>query len=136
MTSESWRAPRPPHWAPCRSRSTSNTSRVWARLDLTDEEKERLRAQLGLILEHAAKVGEVAWADVPPTAQAIPRTNVLRPDEPRPSLSAEEVLSSEIAGRWVGKGIAEPPEIPARGTAHNDHVAKVDSSSMRYDRAW
>ena len=31
-----------------------------ARLDLTDEEKERLKAQLGLILEHAAKVGEVA----------------------------------------------------------------------------
>lgn len=65
-----------------------------ARLELTPEEKERLRAQLGLILEHAAKVGEVATAEVPPTAWAIPRVNVLRPDEPRPSLPLEEVLAN------------------------------------------
>jgi len=49
-----------------------------ARLQLTEEEKERLREQLGAILEAAAKVGEVATADVPPTAYAIPRANVLR----------------------------------------------------------
>jgi len=65
-----------------------------ARLDLTAEEKERLRAQLGLILEYAAKVGEAAGADVPPSAYAIPRANVLRPDEPVPSLSREEVLAN------------------------------------------
>jgi aspartyl-tRNA(Asn)/glutamyl-tRNA(Gln) amidotransferase subunit C len=53
-----------------------------ARLDLTDEERERLRAQLAAILEHAAKVGEVATGDVPPPASAIPRANVFRPDEP------------------------------------------------------
>jgi len=33
-----------------------------ARLELSAEEKERLKAQLGLILESAAKVGEVAAA--------------------------------------------------------------------------
>ncbi|MEW6059994.1 MAG: Asp-tRNA(Asn)/Glu-tRNA(Gln) amidotransferase subunit GatC [Actinomycetota bacterium] len=65
-----------------------------ARLDLTDGEKERLRTQLGLILEHAAKVGEVAAADVPPTAYAIPRSNVLRPDEPTSSLAPEKALSN------------------------------------------
>ena len=65
-----------------------------ARLELTPEERERLRAQLGAILEHAAKVGEVATEDVPPTAYAIPRSNVLRPDEPTPSLGAEEVLAN------------------------------------------
>lgn len=68
-----------------------------ARLDLTDEEKRRLAAQLGAILEHAAKVGEVATADVAPTASAIPRANVLRPDEPRPSLSADEALANAPA---------------------------------------
>ena len=68
-----------------------------ARLDLTDEEKRRLAAQLGAILEHAAKVGEVATADVPPTASAIPRANVFRPDEPRPSLSADEALANAPA---------------------------------------
>jgi aspartyl-tRNA(Asn)/glutamyl-tRNA(Gln) amidotransferase subunit C len=65
-----------------------------ARLDLSAEEKERLRAQLSLILEHAAKVGEVAADDVPPTAYAIARANVLRPDVPVPSLSREEVLGN------------------------------------------
>jgi aspartyl-tRNA(Asn)/glutamyl-tRNA(Gln) amidotransferase subunit C len=53
-----------------------------ARLELTDEERTRLRAQLGAILEHAATVGEVATEDVAPTARAIPLANVYRPDEP------------------------------------------------------
>jgi aspartyl-tRNA(Asn)/glutamyl-tRNA(Gln) amidotransferase subunit C len=65
-----------------------------ARLELTDQEKARLREQLGAILEHAAKVGEVAADDVPPTAYAIPRSNVLRPDEVTPSLPVEEVLAN------------------------------------------
>ena len=60
-----------------------------ARLELTDQEKERLREQLGVILDNAAKVGEVATDDVPPTAYAIPRSNVLRPDEVTPSLTTE-----------------------------------------------
>jgi aspartyl-tRNA(Asn)/glutamyl-tRNA(Gln) amidotransferase subunit C len=63
-----------------------------ARLELTDDEKARMREQLGAILEHAAKVGEVAAEDVPPTAYAIPRSNVFRPDELTPSLPTEEVL--------------------------------------------
>jgi aspartyl-tRNA(Asn)/glutamyl-tRNA(Gln) amidotransferase subunit C len=65
-----------------------------ARLELTSAEMARLREQLGAILEHAAKVGEVAADDVPPTAYAIPRSNVLRPDEVTPSLSVEDVLAN------------------------------------------
>jgi aspartyl-tRNA(Asn)/glutamyl-tRNA(Gln) amidotransferase subunit C len=65
-----------------------------ARLELTDEEKARLREQLGVILEAAAKVSEVATDDVPPTAYAITRSNVLQPDEITPSLTTEEVLSN------------------------------------------
>ena len=65
-----------------------------ARLDLTPEEMAKLREQLGAILEHAAKVGEAAAEDVPPTAYAIPRSNVLRPDELKPSLSVEDVLAN------------------------------------------
>jgi aspartyl-tRNA(Asn)/glutamyl-tRNA(Gln) amidotransferase subunit C len=65
-----------------------------ARLELTDEEKDRLRSQLGLILEHAAKVSEVAADDVRPTAYAIPRSNVLRPDDLTPSLTQEEALAN------------------------------------------
>jgi aspartyl-tRNA(Asn)/glutamyl-tRNA(Gln) amidotransferase subunit C len=65
-----------------------------ARLELTDEERARLREQLGVILEAAAKVSEVATDDVPPTAYAIARSNVLRPDEITPSLTTQEVLSN------------------------------------------
>ena len=65
-----------------------------ARLELTSDEMGRLREQLGAILEHAAKVGEVAAEDVPPTAYAIPRSNVLRPDEVRDSLDVEDVLAN------------------------------------------
>ena len=65
-----------------------------ARLALTDEEKEQLRRQLAVILEHAAKVGEVAADDVPPTAYAIPRANVYREDEPEPSLPQPEALAN------------------------------------------
>jgi aspartyl-tRNA(Asn)/glutamyl-tRNA(Gln) amidotransferase subunit C len=65
-----------------------------ARLALSDEEKDTLRQQLGVILEHAAKVGEVAADDVPPTAYAIPRVNVYRDDVPDPSLPQVEALAN------------------------------------------
>ena len=65
-----------------------------ARLQLTDEEKERLKDELGAILEHAARVGEVAAEEVPATAYAIPSTNVFRPDVPEPILTQEAVLAN------------------------------------------
>jgi aspartyl-tRNA(Asn)/glutamyl-tRNA(Gln) amidotransferase subunit C len=65
-----------------------------ARVALTDVEKRRLAAQLGQILEHAAAVGEIATEDVEPTASPIPRSNVLRPDDPEPSLPVEEALAN------------------------------------------
>ncbi len=64
-----------------------------ARLALSSEEKERFARQLGLILEHAEKVREVAAEDVPPTSHPVPRSNVYRPDDPRPTLSHEEALA-------------------------------------------
>jgi aspartyl-tRNA(Asn)/glutamyl-tRNA(Gln) amidotransferase subunit C len=81
-----------------------------ARLGLTDEERTRLREQLGLILEHAAKVGEVAAEDVPPTAYAIPRANELRDDEPQPSITHEAAMANAPAqadGRFMVPKIAE-----------------------------
>ena len=63
-----------------------------ARLALTDDERAALASQLGQILEHAARVGEVAASDVPPTASPIPRVNVLRDDAVEPSLPVDEAL--------------------------------------------
>jgi aspartyl-tRNA(Asn)/glutamyl-tRNA(Gln) amidotransferase subunit C len=84
-----------------------------ARIALTDVEKEQLRTQLGLILEHAAKVGEVAADDVPPTASAIPRSNVLRPDVPEPGISQQAALANapeSEGGRFKVPRIAETGE--------------------------
>jgi aspartyl-tRNA(Asn)/glutamyl-tRNA(Gln) amidotransferase subunit C len=63
-----------------------------ARLQLSDDERARLKEQLGVILEHAAKVGEVAADDVVPTASPIPRSNVFREDVVEPSLPVDEAL--------------------------------------------
>jgi aspartyl-tRNA(Asn)/glutamyl-tRNA(Gln) amidotransferase subunit C len=81
-----------------------------ARLDLTDDEKRMLREQLGVILEAAAKVGEVAADDVPPTAWAIPRSNVFREDVPEPGLSQAAALANAPdteRGRFKVPRIAE-----------------------------
>ena len=64
-----------------------------ARLDLTDEELEWLVVDLGAVLDHAADVAALDTAGVPPTAHPLPLQNVLRPDEPRPSLARDEVLA-------------------------------------------
>jgi aspartyl-tRNA(Asn)/glutamyl-tRNA(Gln) amidotransferase subunit C len=65
-----------------------------AHLDLTDEEVERLGEQLNAILEAVSKVSELELADVPPTSHPLDLVNVWRDDEPRPSLSLDEVFAN------------------------------------------
>lgn len=64
-----------------------------ARLRLTDEELDRFTGQLGAVLDHARDIEELDVGDLPPTWHPIPLENVLRPDEPRPSLDRDEVLA-------------------------------------------
>jgi aspartyl-tRNA(Asn)/glutamyl-tRNA(Gln) amidotransferase subunit C len=63
-----------------------------ARLRLSDEELERMAGELSGILEHVDRISELDLEDVEPTTHVIALENVLRPDEPRPSWSREEVL--------------------------------------------
>ena len=65
-----------------------------ARLELSDEEVERMRDQLSAILEAVGKVAELDLSDVEPTAHPLDLVNVLADDEPRPSLSLEEALAN------------------------------------------
>jgi aspartyl-tRNA(Asn)/glutamyl-tRNA(Gln) amidotransferase subunit C len=65
-----------------------------ARLAVTEQELDTFAGQLDVILQAVARVGEVAAADIPPTSHAVPLTNVLRPDEVVPGLSAEEALAA------------------------------------------
>lgn len=64
-----------------------------ARLDLSEEELERLVVDLGAVLDHAADVAALDTAGVPPTAHPLPLQNVLRSDTPRPGVDRDEVLA-------------------------------------------
>jgi aspartyl-tRNA(Asn)/glutamyl-tRNA(Gln) amidotransferase subunit C len=64
-----------------------------ARLRLSESEVERMAGELSGILEHVDRIGELALDDVPPTSHVVELENVLRPDEPRPSLPREAVLA-------------------------------------------
>jgi aspartyl-tRNA(Asn)/glutamyl-tRNA(Gln) amidotransferase subunit C len=65
-----------------------------ARLGLSDAEKEMFRDQLSAILDYADKLSHLDTTGVPPSASALPLSNVLRRDEVRPSLQVEEALAN------------------------------------------
>jgi aspartyl-tRNA(Asn)/glutamyl-tRNA(Gln) amidotransferase subunit C len=63
-----------------------------ARLEIPAGEVERVREELGAILEAVGKVSELDLADVEPTSHPLDLVNVWGEDEPRPSLPREEAL--------------------------------------------
>jgi aspartyl-tRNA(Asn)/glutamyl-tRNA(Gln) amidotransferase subunit C len=63
-----------------------------ARLTLTEGEKALYQQQLSEVLAYAERLNELELGDVPPTAYAVPRQNVMRDDVVRPALSVEDVL--------------------------------------------
>ncbi len=67
---------------------------VLARIQLSDEEVERLTGQLDVIVDNIAKVSEVATPEVPATSHPIRLHNVFRPDVPGDMLSVEQVLQN------------------------------------------
>jgi aspartyl-tRNA(Asn)/glutamyl-tRNA(Gln) amidotransferase subunit C len=65
-----------------------------ARLELTDDEVARFQEQLSAILEAVSKVSELDLSDVPPTAHPLEIANAWAEDEPRPSLTLDEVFAN------------------------------------------
>ena len=65
-----------------------------ARVGLTEDDVTRFTEQLSNILENFAALQKVDTTDVPPTSQAIPLVNVMKPDVARPSLEPGEVLKN------------------------------------------
>ena len=63
-----------------------------ARLDLRDDEVERLTDELGAILDAVSKVAELDLDDVPPTSHPLELVNAWADDEPHESLPLEDVL--------------------------------------------
>lgn len=65
-----------------------------ARLAMSDEELDRVGAQLNAILEAVGKVSELDLSDVPPMSHPLDLVNVLAEDEPQPSLARERALAN------------------------------------------
>lgn len=53
----------------------------------------RLEGELSSILDHVDLLSEIDIEGVEPTSHVVPLENVLREDEPRPSLDREVALS-------------------------------------------
>ena len=64
------------------------------RMNLSDEEVERFRNQLSVILENFETLKQVDTTDVPPTAYPIPLSNVTRDDEAVPSYPQDDILAN------------------------------------------
>ena len=78
-----------------------------ARLGLADDEIDRLQQQLSQILGHMQALDAVDTSAIPPTAQVIPLSSIMRDDAVRPSLPTDEVLRN--APRREGNFFKVPP---------------------------
>ena len=78
-----------------------------ARLGLSGDEIDRFQQQLSQILGHMQALDTVDTSAIPPTAQVIPVSSVMRDDVVRPSLSVEDVLRN--APRREGDFLIVPP---------------------------
>jgi aspartyl-tRNA(Asn)/glutamyl-tRNA(Gln) amidotransferase subunit C len=65
-----------------------------ARLELSDDELERLGPQLNDIIAAVSKVAELDLSEVPPTSHPLDLVNVWADDEPRPCLGLDEALAN------------------------------------------
>ena len=65
-----------------------------ARLELTEEEKEKFTGQLGAVLEYVNQMNEVDTSDVEPMAHAIDFSNVMREDVVVYEQTKEELMKN------------------------------------------
>ncbi len=65
-----------------------------ARLDLTEQERDRMQVELTKILEHAEKIQALDLDQVTATSHALPLRNVMRADSKTPSLPQDVALAN------------------------------------------
>ncbi len=65
-----------------------------ARLQLSDQELHHFREQLSSILDYIARLQTLDTSGIPPTSSVLPLNSVLRPDESRPGLPTDILLSN------------------------------------------
>ena len=65
-----------------------------ARLELTEEEKEKFTSQLGDVLKYVEQMNEVDTSNVEPMAHALDFVNVMREDEVKYEQTKEELMKN------------------------------------------
>jgi len=80
-----------------------------SRLALSDEEADRMTAELAQILDHVEALQALDTEGTVPTAHAIPLATPLRPDVPEAPLDPDLALAN--APRRVGDAFAVPKVI-------------------------
>ena len=79
-----------------------------ARLELSEEEVERMAAELSKVLDHIEKISELDLEGVPPTSHVVDVVNAFRADEPPPCLPREVVLAQAPDPVDGGFGVPSP----------------------------
>src|SRR5438034_9901392 len=86
-----------------------------ARLELSDEERQRFTRQLGSILEYCATLNELDTDGVEPTAHVLALTNIFREDVPSTPLPRDAVPASapDHGNRFIQVSSASPTDSPS-----------------------
>jgi aspartyl-tRNA(Asn)/glutamyl-tRNA(Gln) amidotransferase subunit C len=79
-----------------------------ARLELSNEEVERMAEELSHVLDHIEKIRELDLQAVAPTSHVVDVAAPLRADQPTTSLPQEAVLSSAPEAVEGGFGVPTP----------------------------
>jgi len=79
-----------------------------ARLELSDEEAERMAVELSNVLDHIDRIRELDLEGVEPTSHVVDVVNALRADEPWPSLRREVALAQAPEPVDGGFGVPSP----------------------------
>jgi aspartyl-tRNA(Asn)/glutamyl-tRNA(Gln) amidotransferase subunit C len=79
-----------------------------ARLQLDDDELDRMAVELSKVLDHIEKVRELDLDGVRPTSHVVEVVNALRADEPEPSLPRDIALAAAPEPAAGGFGVPSP----------------------------
>jgi len=69
---------------------------ILAKLELSDQEREQARSDMGRMLDYIDKLGELDTADVEPMSHVFPVQNVFREDVVTNGDEREQLLSNAI----------------------------------------
>jgi aspartyl-tRNA(Asn)/glutamyl-tRNA(Gln) amidotransferase subunit C len=84
-----------------------------ARLELSDEEVERMASELSHVLDHIEKIRELDLDGVRPKTHVTEAAGPLRADEPTPCLDRAKVLEAAPEPVEGGFGVPSPGQAPA-----------------------